>query len=183
MLYALFCLNATEPERNYTQLVASQQEIDQYISAPLPAFQFSSGLIPGFPHFPVSVSRDPSNKFKQKPPLVELCAMSLAFWPCFSFLASSVMSAPEILSPYYLFDILVRCFSYCCPTLVVRWAVLLSKTLDRWTGLYYQRWVSVPAAKWGAITVGSWMFSFHLHGCSLSNTIRLFPLVSFCNLS
>lgn len=134
----------------------SKYEIVCSISAALAAFQCSSSLIPGFPHFPGQLppwaSRDPSSKFKQNPHLVELCVMLfLAFWPCFSFLTSSVLSAPEILSAYCLFDILVRCFSYCCPTLVVRWTVLLSKTLDRWTGLYYQRWVSVPAPKWGAV--------------------------------
>ena len=41
----------------------------QSISAVLPAFQFSSGLIPSFPPFPISLcsqfSRDPSSKFKQ----------------------------------------------------------------------------------------------------------------------
>lgn len=76
-----------------------------------------------------------------------------------SSLASSAWwSAPETLSPYFLFDILVPCFfSYCCPTLVVRWTVLLPKTLNRWTGLHYQRWVSVSSAWWSATLL---MFSY-----------------------
>lgn len=43
-------------------------------------------------------------------------------------------------------------FFYCFPPPVVRWTVLLSKTLDRWTGLYNPRWVPVEA---------NWMLSFH----------------------
>lgn len=62
-----------------------------------------------------------------------------------NFVHSCLPSIPGTASlvsyPYYLFDILVRLFSYCCPTLVVRWTVLLPKTLYRWAGLYYQRWV------------------------------------------
>lgn len=129
----------------------SKYEIVISISAAQPAFQFCCGLIPGLPPFPVLPGVFSSVNFQGSEQQVQTKAAScwtlcnVAFWPCFSFLASSsVMSAPEILSPYYLFDILVHCFSYCCPTLVVRWAVLLSKTLDRWTGLYYPRWVYVP---------------------------------------
>lgn len=121
----------------------STKEIVQSISAALPALQFFLWFDPWFPSFPgrppQSVSRDPSSKFKQNVPLVELRVMLFAFCLCLSFPASSVKSAPETLLPYYLFDILVRCFSYCCPTLVVRRTVLLPKALNWWTGLYYQR--------------------------------------------
>lgn len=42
-------------------------------------------------------------------------------------------------------------FFYCFPPPVVRRTVLLSKTLDRWTGLYNPRWVPVET---------NWMLSF-----------------------
>lgn len=79
----------------------------------------------------------------------------------------SCLHLKHVSHPYSLFDISVRCFfPYCCPTLVVRRAVLLSKTLDRWTGLYYPRWVSCPAAnknvirgRRGMLKPSSWMKS------------------------
>lgn len=92
--------------------------------------------------------------------LVELCALSFAF--CMFVFPLLLCWHVKLSDPYYRFDILVRCFSYCCPTLVVRWTVLLPKALNRWTGLYYQRWVSVLSIKWGALVVyhfiiSSWM--------------------------
>lgn len=112
---------------------------------PLHCLLFSSPLVWSRSWSSHDSRRDVSSKFKLKVPLVELWAELC----CFSLCLPPLHPLPETLSLYFLFDILVPCFfSYCCPTLVVRWTVLLPQTLNRWTGLHYQRWVSVSSALW-----------------------------------
>lgn len=104
----------------------------------------------------------------------ELCALFLILDPFFfPYLPSlKCRPAPDILS-LLAFDILVAVFSYCCPTLVVRRAVLLSQTLGRGTGLYNQRWVcagplSLSAPSWMQFRHFTEIFSsyFHKTACS-----------------
>lgn len=86
-------------------------------------------------------------KKKKKKRTLKPCVMSLTWFlsPCccslfcplwlFCLAVYSLIFFPWTFHP--VTDILVHCFSYCFPTLVVRWTILLSKALDRWTGLYY----------------------------------------------
>lgn len=120
-------------------------------SIALPALLSSSGLIPVLPWFLASL-REPSSKFKQKVPLVELCAKlccsSLFLFPlCILCPVVCTWNSLPLLPFWHLGPLF---FSYCCPTLVVRWTVLLPKTLNRWTGLHNQRWVRVSSAAWSA---------------------------------
>lgn len=84
--------------------------MQSWSSFALPALLFSSGLFHMFPRF-LALLREPGSKFKQKVPLVELCSKFLLFLSFSSPFASSAWwSAPQTLSPYFLFDILVPCF-------------------------------------------------------------------------
>lgn len=118
----------TEPERNYAQLQLLKEMVKS-VSAALPAFEFS-WLIRGFPHFLVSpFSQFPGIRAASSNKKCLLLNFLQCCWP-----SDPVSPSLHLLLCFYLNLSHPTAFltswsvvsSYCCPTLVVRWTVLLS---------------------------------------------------------